>query len=378
MGVSSVGSSTVINQTATAVEPADTAAANPASSSGGLVTCYGPNSGYTGPSGSVKQGDATYEVTNGSVSLNGTVIGTVNDAGDYSVKLNGQEVKGNVAGLIGAAVEGTLSTGAKVDNRPTGEVDVGGQHYAVDKGVVSSGGKAVGTINNSGDFDLGGVTGNVTKVTGAIYDGTLSDKKAVDNRPTGEVDVGGQHYAVDKGIVSVDGKKVGTINDTGAFNVGGVTGNVNQLTGAVYDGTLGNKKAVDNRLNGDVHLGDTDYVIRSGHVFNGDGKNIGTVDEKGGFAVKIDGRIYSGNVGALFGASYLADKPDKTQLRNAPSGLVSLNGKNYQVAAGKVFLDGKRVGSVNKDGNYSVKINGKIEQGNVNKLKGARIVVSGQ
>ena len=83
------------------------------------TTGYSPEtSSFSGPTGTVQQGDATYVVNNGLVSFNGAAIGTINDAGDYTVTLNGHELKGNVGDLIGAAIEGTLSTGAKVDLHP--------------------------------------------------------------------------------------------------------------------------------------------------------------------------------------------------------------------------------------------------------------------
>lgn len=51
---------------------------------------------FEGPSGTVTQGDTAYEVTNGKVCLNGKEIGEINDSGDYTVKLAGREIKGNV------------------------------------------------------------------------------------------------------------------------------------------------------------------------------------------------------------------------------------------------------------------------------------------
>lgn len=114
MGIASINSTPILNLTTSVAEPLEVVAALPATPE------YAPQtSSYFGPTGSVTQGDATYAVTNGEVWFNGKAIGSVNDAGDYSVVLNGQQLTGNVGNLIGAAIEGTTSTGAKVDLQPT-------------------------------------------------------------------------------------------------------------------------------------------------------------------------------------------------------------------------------------------------------------------
>ena len=307
MGVNSV-SCGVVGQTSTL-----TVADSPEPEAAPVISgAPAATSSFGGPTGSVKQGDASYEVSNGQVSLNGAVIGTVNDAGDYAVKINGQDFTGNVAGLIGATISGTLSDGTKIDNRPTGEVDLGGTQYMVKAGEVSVGGKKVGTINDSGDFDVNGVTGNVASISGAIYNGSLSDSKAVDNRASGV-----------------------------------------------------------------VHFGDADYAIRQGRVFDPTGHDVGTIDEKGGFQVTIDGRQYAGSLPNSPALSYDGRLANGRYVKNAPTGLVSVAGKDYQVVGGKVFSQGQRIGSVTANGDFNVTIDGKHQQGTVANLHPSRVIVTG-
>ncbi len=404
------------------------------------------------PNGHGEAGRRDYEVSNGQVSLNGQVIGEVNDAGDYSVTFNGQQVKGNVGDLIGASISGTLSDGSVVDNRPTGEVQVGTEHYSVVDGDVMKGGAKVGTINDRGDFALEGtdgglVTGNIDQVTGASYEGELSNGKKVDNQPTGLVQLGEQTYKVLNGVVlSKDGKDVlGSIDDRGNYNVGGATGNIGDLDGAVYSGRLSNGQKVDNRINGEVqfngsnyqifngqvfkggakvgtvdaeggyrvtenghtatghvqdlvgahwqaampggrhiqsnasgqvHFGDTDYVVRNGEVFLGD-KDVGTLGNDGRFDVTLDGRRYQGMLTDLPGVSYDGYRNDGSQASNIVSGSVTVGGRTYEVRDGEVFDGRTRIGSVNSSGDFAVRLNGKVETGNVTKLPGAKWKVTG-
>lgn len=180
-------------------------------------------SSFQGPTGTVKQGDATYDVKDGQVSFNGKNIGTVSDDGHYQVTLGGHTVEGNVGELLGASVVGTLSTGAHVDNRVTGDVEVGNARFVVNQGDVFQNGTKVGTVNDKGDFDLmlngHHEQGNVTKVSGAVYNAITHDGNHLTNQVSGSVTVGGQSFSVKAGEVLHDGKVIGTINDHGDYNV---------------------------------------------------------------------------------------------------------------------------------------------------------------
>lgn len=126
-----------------------------------------PAAAPAGPSGTVKVGDATYTVTDGKVSQNGRTIGTITDGGDFNVTIDGQAVRGNVSQLQGAAIEGRLSDGTRVDNRPTGRVIAGGDTFDVRAGEVYRQGVKLGTIDDSGHYN---VRLDGKQVTGALTD----------------------------------------------------------------------------------------------------------------------------------------------------------------------------------------------------------------
>lgn len=102
---------------------------------------------------------------------------------------------------------------------PSGTVKVGTENYDVRNGDVFVGGKNVGKIDDSGNFEVNGQKGNVNDVAGAVWNGNLSSGQHVDNRPTGIVQAGNDTFEVRSGEVFQAGSRVGTIDDAGRYNV---------------------------------------------------------------------------------------------------------------------------------------------------------------
>lgn len=115
---------------------------------------------------------------------------------------------------------------------PTGTVKVGTENYDVRNGDVFVGGKNVGKIDDSGNFEVNGQKGNVNNVAGAVWNGNLSSGQHVDNRPTGIVQAGNDTFEVRSGEVFQGGSRVGTIDDAGRYNV---TLNGQAQTGNITD-----------------------------------------------------------------------------------------------------------------------------------------------
>ncbi len=113
-------SDAVIDSAATSLETATATATATVDTS---ASCFAP---ATGPSVTVEYGGVDYVCKNGKVFVGDAEIGTVTDAGDYAVTLNGPDgtahsYSGNVGQLIGASVHGALSDGTDVDIDQVGE-----------------------------------------------------------------------------------------------------------------------------------------------------------------------------------------------------------------------------------------------------------------
>lgn len=289
-----------------------------------------------GPTGEVKQGDTTYTLTNGRVSLNGKDIGVCDDNGDFKVTIDGNVVKGNVGAMIGTTFEGDLSTGKHVTNEMReATIELGGNEYTVRQGDVFSGKTRIGTMEDDGTFNvkLDGkpVQGNIHQIAGAVINGKTSNGAEFDNRANGDVHVGTSDFHIEKGIVYEKGERVGTIGDDGRYDVTlkgkHLTGNVEDVHGVVFKGTKADGTKVEHHgPTGNVDakqlgLGSLQYGSYgdfrhqpgtpkpSGHVevYGGEvyhqgvdkaGKGfsirIGTMNDEGEFNIQVDGRTYSG------------------------------------------------------------------------------------
>lgn len=355
------------------------------------VTCMAPESQFEakGPTGVIQHGENTYKVKNGEVSLNGTKIGTMDDEGNYSVRFSRQAndlATGNIKDLIGATYEGSLSSGATVSNRVNGRVQVGADNFAVRNGEVFEGGKRIGTMDGEGRFAVTregqSSQGSVGSLHGASYHGRVGDGPAVSNQVTGSVEVGGKSYDVLNGKVMLEGKTIGSMNERGEYSIKTasgerVQGRLQDHADARWSGTLSDGKPVQSHASGSVRIGSTNYQVDNGKVSLG-GKVIGTVDNDGQFNVKINGTRYRGNVGQLHGAVVQGQTNTGATIDNGPSGSVKVNGREFTVRDGAVFLGNSRtsVGTINSRGEYDVRLNGQQLRGSVQTTPGATWTVT--
>lgn len=140
--------------------------------------------------------------------------------------------------------------------------------------------------------------------------------------PTGQVKVGNDTYDVRNGDVFVSGKNVGKIDDAGNFEVNGQKGNVANVAGATWNGTLSDGTRADNRPSGLVQAGGDTFAVQRGEVSLG-GARVGTLADNGSFSVRLNGRTITGNVGADPALRYAGTTSDGTpvsNLRLAPGG----------------------------------------------------------
>jgi len=125
MAIGSVSGSTsqpvtLTDDSITSAGPVDTGEVSVGTST--AASCFAP---ATGPSGTVEYGGVDYVCKNGKVFVGDSEVGTVNDAGDYNVTLQGQSYTGSVGKLIGASVHGELSDGTEVDIDEVGHAGPG-------------------------------------------------------------------------------------------------------------------------------------------------------------------------------------------------------------------------------------------------------------
>ncbi len=194
MGIGAVGSGTgQVELSPDAAPVTDTPAAPPAQVSTGHEASSGFDaaSRVDGPSGTVSYAGKDYTVDHGQVFDGEKSIGTVNDSGHFT-GVDGQTLE--VADLIGAHVDGRLSSGQEVHSvverastEPraslTGQVQVNGTIYFAEKGevydsapgVAGQRGVKVGTVSTDPD----GQISFKVKVGGVESSGKLNDLAAV-------------------------------------------------------------------------------------------------------------------------------------------------------------------------------------------------------
>ncbi len=208
--------------------------------------------------------------------------------------------------------------------------------------------------------------------------------------PSGTVQHGSNTYTVKNGDVHFQGRKIGTINDNGDFNVrfsrqpgDHASGNIRDLLGAKYEGTLSTGAPVSSHHSGTIAYGNNTFAIDNGRVKH-EGRDIGTLQNDGRFDVTLNGQRYEGNVGQLHGAAVTGRLNDGKRIDTAPSGTVTINEfverpgtagglrrTTFDVKDGKVFLQNKLVGSINSNGDFNVTIDGKQSTGNVTQMSNA-------
>jgi hypothetical protein len=198
---------------------------------------------------------------------------------------------------------------------PSGKVRVGLSDFTVVHGDVFVAGKnePVGTLNDQGDFSvvLDGkpFTGNLKDV-GAVKDLTLShgvfeQGKTVQNALNGTVKVGDERFTVKNGVVTVGGSRIGTIDETGQYNV---TINGQQHVGRVADfeqlfhaleefivpksNKLAIKDVRGKEIGGDQAASVT--LEFDGSQVKANGQVVGSVTADGFFTATVNGRYYEG------------------------------------------------------------------------------------
>lgn len=208
--------------------------------------------------------------------------------------------------------------------------------------------------------------------------------------PSGTIQHNNNTYTVKNGDVQFQGRKIGTINDKGDFDVrfnrqpgGHASGNIRDLQGARFEGTLSTGAPVASHHSGTIAFGKDTFTVDNGRVRHG-GRDIGTLGNDGAFDVSLNGQRQVGNLTQLHGAAVTGRLNDGQKVDTAPSGTVTINEfvqrpgtagglkrTTFDVKDGQVYLQNKLVGSINSKGDFNVTIDGKQSTGNVTQMSNA-------
>lgn len=122
---------------------------------GGLIRAALRHGAPAVPSGQVRINQHRFDVADGVLWLHGQRVGTVTAEGDYSVKLEGEALTGNVNTTFGAVwLHGATKGG------PSSRIVVGGRSLMAVDGVVFEAGEAIGWLLADGRFRAVGLEGD--------------------------------------------------------------------------------------------------------------------------------------------------------------------------------------------------------------------------
>ncbi len=169
-----------------------------------------------------------YTVKKGIVYAHGAKVGSVDAKGQYRVvDQEGKSHSGSIAALIKADVKSKLLGGGK-DGR-TGKVRVGLTTYEVRGGTAYFEGKAVGSVNATGDYALTvfdqHFEGNVGHTPGAVWLSSPSSGSSA------RIELAGKSFTALDGVIFDGGEEIGWLDEEGRFR--GVT-----IDGDHFEGSL--------------------------------------------------------------------------------------------------------------------------------------------
>ncbi len=177
-----------------------------------------------------------YSVKKGIVYAKGVKVGAIDAKGQFRVvDKAGKAHSGSVAALIKADVKAKLLGGDKAGRM--GRVRIGLMTYEVRGGAVYFEGKAVGTVNVQGDYELTVLgqhsSGHVERTPGAVWlQGSTVGRSA-------RIELADKHFTGLNGVIFDGGEEIGWLDDDGRFR--GVTidgdhfeGSLQSLETAVY------------------------------------------------------------------------------------------------------------------------------------------------
>lgn len=155
-----------------------------------------------------------YTVHRGEVRRGGAVVGTLSKRGEFRVvDERGRVHTGTLARLLTAEFKRQLRGEAA---GLTGRMRVDRQTFEVRAGGAYLGGKQVGTVTATGEFELTLAgrrsTGNVHRTIGAVW---LGAAKAAPR--SGRIDVGGRTFPAVDGVVFEAGVEIGWLKSDGSF-----------------------------------------------------------------------------------------------------------------------------------------------------------------